>query len=103
MEVFINPGEEEKVSSLGYKDRIKFICQNCNKEVIISNKYNFRNLLCKKCNTIKTSQEKYGTNNPAQSSASIEKQKLTKADKKLYLVKDSSTGEYSLSTKVKES
>lgn len=81
MEVFINPGEEEKVVSLGYKDRIKFICQNCNKEVIISNKYNFRNLFCKKCNMIKTSQEKYGTNNPAQSSASIEKQKLTKANK----------------------
>lgn len=81
MEVFINPGEEEKVASLGYKDKIKFICQNCNKEVIISNKYNFRNLLCKKCNTIKTSQEKYGTNNPAQSNESIEKQKLTKASK----------------------
>lgn len=81
MEVFISPGEEDKVKSLGYKDKIKFICQGCNKEITISSKYNFRNLFCKHCNTVRTSQEKYGTDNPAQSDISISKQKQTKANK----------------------
>lgn len=81
MEIFISPGEEDKVKMLGYKDKIKFICQGCNKEITVSNKYNFRNLFCKHCNTIRTSQEKYGTDNPAQAISSINKQKHTKANR----------------------
>lgn len=81
MDIFIQEGEEYKVKNIGYKDKIIFNCLMCGKRTSIVNKYKFKWLYCKRCGIVRTSKIKYGTNNPAQAKASIEKQKLTKASK----------------------